>query len=137
MNNIILSLIMLFLGIPLLGSTIQDTYTQLKKNPRYKKMSLLEIAIDRGEFEAIRYFEFRANLTELKKARVLLQNKIATFDAIIKEDREEFLTGPEKAASLEKIEETRRLKSDFERLIREVDRKIESLDKNEAATNKN
>lgn len=130
---ILLNLLLLFLAIPICGSTLSDTYAQLKKNPRYKKMSLLEIAIDRGEFEAIRYFEFRAAPDELKKGRVLIQNKMATFDAIIKEDREEFLTGPEKVASLEKIEETRRLKKDFEGLLREFNRKLESIDKEETA----
>lgn len=133
MHKIILIVMMMLLSIPSLESTIQDTYTQLKKNPRYKKMSLLEIAIDRGEFEAIQYFEFRASPAELKKGRVLIQNKMATFDAIIAEDRVEFLTGPEKVASLEKIEETRRLKKDFEGLLREFNRKLESIDTEEAA----
>ena len=134
MKHMYLTLILLLSGITLNGSTILDTYTQLQKNPRYRKMSLLEIAIDRGEFEAIRYFEFRANPDELRKGRVLLQNKIATFDAIIKEKREDYFEpNTEKVPSLIKVEDARQLKSEYESLLREFIRKIESIDQAQAA----
>lgn len=112
-------------------STFLDTYTQLQKNPRYRKMSPLEIAIDRGDFEAIKYFEYRANLDELKKARVLLQNKIAGIDEIIKDEHTEFLNGPEKVDALKKVEESRRSKNSYVSLMREFERKIESTEKEE------
>lgn len=133
MKQIILSIILMFSGIMLFGSTILGTYTKLQGNPGYRKMSLLEIAIDRGDFEAIQYFEFRAKPAELKRARVLLQNKIATFDAIIRENKEEFLSVGEKVTSLERIEATRRSKGEYESLLREFNRKLEMIDKSDAA----
>jgi hypothetical protein len=128
MNKHFLYLIILVASIPALGTTIGDTYAQLQKNPRYRKMMPLEIAIDRGDFEAIRYFAFRANLDGLKRARSLLLNKIANFNAIIEERHDEYLIGPEKVPLIQRVEESRRSKGDYEALLREFDRKIESAE---------
>ena len=128
-----LAIMLLFSGMAIRGATISDTYPQLQKNPRYRKMSLLEIAIDRGDLEAIRYYEFRATVPELKKARVLLQNKVNVFDANIKDYKEEFLSGPEKGTTLVQIDALRGSKADFESLLREFNRKLEEVDKADAA----
>lgn len=107
-------------------SSISETYNQLKKNPRYKKMSGFEIAIDRGDFEAMRYFEFRtSDKKDLEHTRVLLQNKIAAIESELADQKRDFLTQPEKGERLTEVEKTRDLIKTYESLLHDVIRRIE------------
>jgi hypothetical protein len=127
-----------FLYGPVIHSipAVESTYMQLKKNPRYRKMSYLEIAIDRGDFEAIRYFELRATLEDLQHTRVLLQNKIAGLEANVKDYKTDFLKQPEKVERLSKVEHERTKTKSYESLLRETVHRIEAAEKELALKNK-